>query len=246
MSIDLTTFIFEVVNFVVLVLLLQRLVYRPLQKAIAERRDALLARETAADEARSGAEEARVAYEERRDELGRLHDRTLAAANEEAAGQRARILAQAREDAEAERARVRKLLEAEREAALGWVRQVSVERGTEVAGHLLMKLAPNAVEQSLFEALRAEIESHDLSEVDEGAEVEMRCARLLDEREVAALRQSLGKAQVQAPRLNLREDDSLVAGLVIRVGHRVFDGSVSGQLAAFRHGVEEALEAEVA
>jgi F-type H+-transporting ATPase subunit b len=244
MTVDLTTFLFEVVNFVVLLWILQRLVYRPLQKAIAERREAILERERVAEAARVEADEQRASYEERRAELTALRDKTLASANEEAAEQRARILAQAREDAEAERARVRKLLEAEREAALGWVRQVSVERGTEVAGHLLMKLAPDAVEESLFRALRAEIESHDLSST--GEEVEVRCARLLDEHQVAALRESLAKARAKSPKPNLREDDSLVAGLVIRVGHTVFDGSVSGQLAAFRRRVEDELEAEVA
>jgi F0F1-type ATP synthase delta subunit len=42
----------------------------------------------------------------------------------------------------------------------------------------------------------------------------------------------------------LREDETLIAGLSLRVGHLVLDASVSGQLQAFRDDVREHIEPE--
>jgi F-type H+-transporting ATPase subunit b len=249
MNVDITTLIFEAVNFVVLVWLMQRLVYRPLRDGLAARRKKLEEREARADEITSEAKQLMAARDEEREELARLRDSILKEANEEAAEQRARILAQAREDAEAERARVRRLLESEREAARSWVSQLAVERGTEVAGLLLMELAPEAIEDRLFTELRAELERRELADVDLGdsPEVEVSVATMPTETRLEELRASLKQALGVAPRLVVREDDTLRAGVVVRIGHRVLDASVAGQLDAFRDRVRHELaEVDVA
>lgn len=247
MNLDLTTFVFEAVNFIVLVWLMQKLVYRPLRDGLEKRRGALESREAEALEAMDEAKLLQAASNDDRDELSRLRDDILREANEEAAEQRARILSQAREDAEAERARVKRLLESEREAALSWVSQLAVQRGTEVVGILLMQLAPDAIEEALFEQLRTEIERRDLADADlgEDQEVEVSAAEMLGGPRLAQLRKSLEKALGCEPRLAVREDDALRAGLVLRVGHLVLDASVAGQLDAFRERVRDELEAEV-
>ena len=55
---------------------------------------------------------------------------------------------------------------------------------------------------------------------------------------------TLGEALGTTPRLSLREDETLGAGLVVRVGNRVLDASMAGQLDAFRESVREMVEAE--
>ena len=246
MSIDLTTFVFEAINFGVLVWLMQRLVYRPLRNGILERREAIDQRERTADERIEDAERQLRAGEQDRAELVELRDKVLREANEEAAEQRARIVAQAQQDAEAERARVRRLLTAEREAALSWVTQIAVERGTEVAGLLLMQLAPDAIDDALFEQLRAELARVDLSGVEIGdhPEVSVGVATMPDQERLNALRDSLEHVLGRTPRLSVREDESLRAGMVVRIGHRVLDATVAGQLDVFRDRVRHELEME--
>jgi F-type H+-transporting ATPase subunit b len=247
MNVDLTTFVFETVNFVVLVWLLHRVVYKPLREGIAKRKGEVIERELVASRQMEEAKQLQEASQDDRKELARLREDVVRAANEEAAEQRARILSQARDDAEAERARVRRLLESERDAALSWVSQLAVERGTEVAGLLLMELAPSAIEDALYEQLTAELERRDLSDVEVGEhpEVEVTVATMPGKTRIDELRASLEKALGGAPRLVLREDASLRAGLVIRAGHRVLDASVAGQLDAFRDRVRHELDEEM-
>ncbi len=149
MQLNPLTFLFEIVNFLVLLFVLNRLVFRPLKRGIEERRAEQA--QTIAD-AKTKLEQARALEQtlqgERRAVVD-IRDRALREAAEEAAGERARILAQAREDAAAEGARAARLLESEREAAEAWVREVTIERATSVAGKMLLVLAPEAVEQAL-------------------------------------------------------------------------------------------------
>lgn len=249
MGFSITTFVFELVNFLALVWLLQRIVYRPLKKGISERRDALAAREDEAsrrlDEAAKLDADVRDQYEK----LELLRSQTIREATEQAAEERARLLEQAREDAAAERARAQKLLESEREAAAAWVRELAVEHGTNVAGRMLMQLAPDAVEDALFARLMEELERRReairTAWVRAGAgEVDVTFAHMPADTTVTELRERLAGVLGKAPRLVLREDEGIIAGSCMRVGHLVLDASVAGQLEAFRDRVREQIEPE--
>src|SRR5690606_16501423 len=129
--------------------------------------------------------------------------------------ERAAILERAREDARAEMARVRQLLTAEREAAERWVRSAVIERATDLAGRMLLALAPEAIEEALARRLidvlakRGEELSRTIGE--DEPEVELTGARLPDpalaERVAGVLRAALGRPL----RLTTRGDGSLVA-----------------------------------
>lgn len=252
MGFSLTTFLFEIVNFLALAWILHRVLYRPLRDGIASRREALERKESDA-QARSAAAIAREKELDRASaHLEAQRAQVIREATEQAAEERARLLRQAREDAAAERARVQRLLDAERESAEVWVRQVAVERAAEVAGRMLHRLAPEAAEQALFDRLLDELErrADTLRSVAQRAprdqEVEVTGARLLQDAMVQRLRERLTAVLGEAPRLVLREDATLDAGLVLRAGHLVLDASMAGQLDAFRDQVRELLDGEAA
>ena len=251
MGFSLTTFLFEIVNFIVLLWLLQRVLYKPLQRAIAKRNAVIEEREQAAELRMQQAEQSLADYRERQAELDGLRAQTIRDATEQASEERARILELAREDAAAEHVRAQRLLDAEREAALSWVREVLVERGAEVAGRILGHLAPEALEPALLDQLLSELDRQsDLlkreARPDGGAapEVEVTFAKMPGDEGVSRLRDKLGETLGLTPRLALREDETLGAGLVLRLGNRVLDASMAGQLEAFRDSVREMVEAE--
>ncbi len=64
-------------------------------------------------------------------------------------------------------------------------------------------------------------------------EADVVSARPLDDRDRASLRTALASAFSGTPRLHFREDPELLGGFVIRVGNRIYDASVSRQLARF-------------
>jgi F-type H+-transporting ATPase subunit b len=239
MGFSVTTFVFELVNFAVLLVLMQRIVYRPLRKSIDARKDAIEARERAADERVAEAEALRVRHAEQVRAIDAVRDDVRRKATEEAAAERSRLLAQARDDAAAERARAQRLLDMERDAALGWVRDVTITRSTELAGRLLLGLAPVGVERALFDLMLSEIARmapEFAQSTGVPAEAEVTWARLPDETEIGRLREALVRAYGRAapPRLAIREDPELGSGVTLRIGYHILDASLGGQLEALR------------
>jgi F-type H+-transporting ATPase subunit delta len=62
----------------------------------------------------------------------------------------------------------------------------------------------------------------------------VRSSHELDKSEHAALIEALESLTDASVRLNIRVDESLLGGLVIQVGDRVYDGSVHHKLEALR------------
>ncbi|MGF1465535.1 MAG: F0F1 ATP synthase subunit delta [Sandaracinaceae bacterium] len=239
MELNPTTIVFEIVNFVVLALILWRVLYRPLRRAIEARQARIEEDLQAARSAREEAERGRQVWEARERELRALREEVRRDALDGVEAERSRILAQAREDAAAELARVRQLLSAEQEAAAAWVRSEAWARSTELAGRMLLTLAPEQAEQALadrlVEVLDAAVSRGDLDAVqeDDAPRVELTGTRTPSADLVARVRAALERSG-SSPRITTSEDPSLVAGWTLRVGDQVVDGSIAGQLEAFR------------
>lgn len=247
MGFNLTTFVFELVNFLVLLFLLERFVYRPLRRGVAKRRGELEEREAKANQLTLDTQRLERALEERARSIDDLRTQALRDASAAAASERARILEHAREDAAADRTRAQHLLEAEREASEAEVRELAIRQSTALAGRLLTQLAPEALEKTLLEALVGELERCGpgwKAEPDTSAEdeVEITWARLPGGATVQQLKEAVAASLLPGLTLVHREDATLGAGAVLRFGHRVLDASIAGQLAAVRGRARTLLE----
>lgn len=65
-------------------------------------------------------------------------------------------------------------------------------------------------------------------------EATVRTAHVLDETETAALEDALESTTGKRVRLNIQQDAGLIGGVVVRIGDRVFDGSVRNKLDTLR------------
>lgn len=241
MSASLTTFVFETVNFLLLMWILRRLVYRPLREAIAERREAVAKTKADAQHELDEAHALRSEWETKHRELAQLRSQVREEALEGALQERARLLERAHADAAQERARVERLLDSERRAAEEWVRTMAIERGADLAGRMLLKLAPDVVDRVLSERLldtlrasKGEIRRQ-VAHLDA---VEVIGARAPTDALLDPLRKLLAQVAGAPVPVEASADPGLLAGLVVRCGDTVFDGSVAGQLEAFRELAE--------
>lgn len=237
-----TTFAIELVNFAVLLAILERVLFRPLRQGIAARRAAFAAREAELARRLTQVEERQAELEREQAALGRARVEALREAEAAGAAERARLLEQAREDASAERARILSLLGEEQEAALVRARELAIERAADVAGRLAVTLLPEELDRRLGERLVDEVERlepGELGPIGQGLGVELRCARPPQ----AALLQRLGAALNRAlggpVELSTREESGLLAGAVLRVGGRVLDASLRGEVEALRQRARE-------
>lgn len=251
MGFNLTTFVFEIVNFLVLLLLLQRFVFRPLRAGIASRRAALQEKEDTAARLAIEATTQKADLEARARSIDDLRAQALREASAAAADERARILEQAREDAAADRARAQHLLDAEREASEAAIRELAITHATALASRLMGQLAPEALNAALFDALEKELRRRGPDwrsdpDFSKDEEVEVTWAKLPGEDTLERLKALLASSLAPGLTLVHREDGALGAGLVVRFGHRVLDASTAGQLSAFRGLARSLVEQEAA
>ena len=251
MGFNLTTFVFEIINFLVLVWLLERLLYRPLKQGIAKRQAALEAKQALADSQLLQAKEQVEALAQERRQLADLKQHTLREAIERAEEQRASILDQAKQEASAERTRVLRVIDTEREKAEAWVREMALERAAELSATLLHKLSGDAVQVTLVDQLirelRAQAGTLDLpGESDSDLCIDITTAKPASDRELEVLKEKLEHVLERRVRLSAQQDPRLGAGVVVKLGDQVFDASIAGQVGLVLGEARRALEREAA
>ncbi|MFW6083626.1 MAG: F0F1 ATP synthase subunit B, partial [Gemmatimonadota bacterium] len=99
MQIDWFTFVAQVLNFLILVLLLRRFLYRPVLRVIEEREEGIRSRVREAEEDREGARRAAAAAREREAEIESERKERLRAVETDVAAIRRELLEEAREEA---------------------------------------------------------------------------------------------------------------------------------------------------
>ena len=244
MQLNPTTLVFEVINFLLLVWLLRKLLYRPLRDAIHARELALESERAQTERALTEAEALKQQWEDKNRELVALADNVRNEALADAVAEQGRMLTRAREEAAAEHGKAEALLHAEREAAEQWVKALAIERSTDLAGKMLCLLAPDTVDGVLTERLLQELEARAgelLPQAGASGElsVEVVGAHMPPTEVLDRLRTALASASAAPVQLSVREDPSVRGGLSVRVGDRVLDATLEGQLQAFAHLARE-------
>ncbi|NJN67588.1 MAG: F0F1 ATP synthase subunit B [Chloroflexaceae bacterium] len=147
--IDWFTVVAQVVNFLVLVYLLQRFLYAPIVRAMETREKRVLSRLEEARQQREEAEQERAAYHQKRQEWEAQHDQMLNAARKEANEERRRLLQEARDEGDRLTQRWHESLRRGKEEFLHHLRQRVSEQVLAVARRVLTDLADADLEQRM-------------------------------------------------------------------------------------------------
>lgn len=153
MSIDWITVAAQIVNFLILIWLLKRFLYRPILDGIDRREASIAARIASAETARSSAE---VAKDTHRAALAKLEEEKaaiFAAANEEAEAERVALRLAARQALDAELADWRWQIGNERDAYLADLRATGATAILSLTGKALKDLADVRLEDQIAERL---------------------------------------------------------------------------------------------
>jgi F-type H+-transporting ATPase subunit b len=222
MSIDLWTIGLEVVNFLVLVWLLERLLYRPVLEVIG-RRQAEIERLQQADESAHralAAERERLAQE--RQSVAAERARALEEAHSQAREERARLETEARTEIERLLAAGRARLEHERADAARALRRKSVEIGVSIARRLLSLSTPAGGDGRFVEAVCEQLRSMEESDrsrlvatVGERSVVRVVTAEELDTQRQDDCRERIAQALGRAVDTTFSVDPSLIAGIEV-------------------------------
>lgn len=242
MELDWSTFLLEIVNFLILVWLLKRFLYQPVLNVIARRRKTIEDELSRAREGQQAAEKLKGDYEARLADWEREKRAALVRLDQQLEEERGKRLQQLDQELEQQRLKHRARDEHQQ---LQWRTQAEAEAlqlGASFASRLLQSLSGPELDlrlQRLFIEQLAALSGDALRELREGwqradARIDVVSAQPLDaEREQAiraALEERLGKRDGQ---WRILCDASLIAGLRVSVGGWILEANLRDELRFF-------------
>lgn len=256
LELDLATIVFQVINFIVLAIVLNRFLFQPILRQAAQRAEERerLTKEIA--EERQRVATLRAELEQRQMELDEEADKILAKARERAEAESQELLQQAR--AEVEQMLVEAQVDVHRlkQQAIDQFHEQLVDAILEISANITARIAPLEVQDALIHGLVEHIREMGRTEMDRVDAIR----RTLSTREpiayVSSARELSAEQQGQLARIltaladrnvniQLTIEPDLVAGIRVRLGDMVMDNSLAGQLQELRAHVSTALREQV-
>ena len=231
----------QIFNFAIIFVVLRAWVYKPILGLLERRRTAIA----------QGLEDARIASEARQNaeqeaqqllaEAQTNSSQIIREANERAEAQAKELVAAAEADASKKREEALAEVEGERDRILGELRGQVGTLAIAAAQKLINASLDEQRQRVLIDEFFSGVKSGEVvvleGEAIGGASAEVTSALPLTSEEKEAVKQDvLSKIGDQAT-VTFRVDPAILGGLIIRVGDKVLDGSVSGQLESMRQSL---------
>jgi F-type H+-transporting ATPase subunit b len=242
MTFNVWTFLFEVINFVVLAYILHRLLYRPLRAAIERRREQVERAQADADQARAAAAATQQELQAKVADIESDRQTLLRQARETAEAERKKLIDESQTQIARRQEETRTALARQRADALhaltGEVRASAVD----LAQRLLQESAGEQLQEQLARRLAeslAGLSEAEKSEVrrdwsSEGNGVLLETAAALGAPTTQQLAAAVEAVIGQPARLAVEIRPELVAGARLHIGGHVWDASLAGQLEPLR------------
>lgn len=241
MDLNWSTFLLEIVNFLVLLWILKHFLYKPVLEVIARRRAGIAAQLTEAHDLRTQAEDLKAEYENRLSDWERERQQARTALAQELDEERGRRLSTLRETLQREREKIQVTESRQRADEMRKVEQRAMEQAAQFATRLLAQATGAGLEARLvdiaiedlgrmsgdqIETLRTQWgEPPKRILVSSAFSLDTEHRRQLD----AALHRVCG---IDAP-VEYGEDPTLLAGLRVNIGAWVLQANLQNELKGF-------------
>lgn len=251
MEIDLFTLAAELINFLILVILLQRFLYKPIVRIMDEREQKIASE---LEEARVKEEEATreaLACADERRELEDQRGAMLSTAREEAEAWRKEMTAEAREEIEASKIRWKHALEKEKQTFLRQLRQRTGEEVYAISRRVLGDLAGVEMEKMMIDAFLKRLGDLEQSKREEIAGAARRSPHgamvystfTLDVDTRARIDKAVRENIAWDIALGFKESPELICGIELRAGGRKAAWSLEHYLSTLDEDLSLALTA---
>lgn len=242
LGINLGFLIVQIINFLIIMLVLKVWVYSPLQRALTKRRETI----------EKGLEDARIAAEARENA-----EKDAAEILAEAQTNAAQVIREAKEKAELAARDVRADVEAdiaktrqdalveidhERERVLGELRSnvasLAIAAAQKLIGEALDEKRQHELVTEFFSGVKnGRITILEGNEI-EGQSAEVLSALPLTSEEQATITGEMLNKLGEKTEVNFKVDPNILGGLILKVGDKVVDGSVAGQIQNMRNSLD--------
>ena len=238
MNLNVWTLAIQAINFAIVVFILYKLLFKPVRRIMQERQDSIAKQIDDAKKSREEADGLRARYEQKLADADAEAESNRAEMAEQAGQQAEQITQDAREDAKKLRKAAEASIVRERERAAEDLRAQVVTAASAIAGAMGASgdreaMHVQAIEriESLLDELDDETARDAAEDLAGGDPVHVGAAPELSEKHrdriAAALSKRLG---VDDPKLDVTLDESLVAGVEIRIGRLILKANWREQI----------------
>lgn len=241
MELSWSTFLLEIVNFLVLVWILKRFLYKPVVDVIARRREKIEQTLEAAEEKRRTGEALRAQYENRLADWEREKEAARTEFQRDIEQERVSRLEALTNELEAERRKREVVAEREHRESERRLENQALALAAGFAARLLTRVAGPELERKLVEVLQEELPGlsadrrRNLEQAlcQKSAPIEVTSAYPLDAAGRGKLEQALADLAGRRVTCRYRQDSRLVAGARLRVGAWVLHANLQDELSGF-------------
>jgi F-type H+-transporting ATPase subunit b len=235
MKFDIWTFLFQIINFLVLLFILKRVLYKPIREIIEKRRSLIQQRIEEAEKTKKEAMELKENYQHEMDGLHELKSRMLEKMNEEVEQERKRLIGTAEEEASRVIEKEKAVFDTDKARHEAELKDKAIEAVTLFATNLLKGVSDEDLHSAIYEKLFRELQgiaSHmpEIKEKDRPLTMDLITAYPLSEAETRKFTEAIESLLSQSIILNIIIDASLIAGVKIKSYDMVYDLSLSGQI----------------
>jgi F-type H+-transporting ATPase subunit b len=253
MLIDWFTVAAQVINFLILVWLLKRFLYKPVLAAIDEREKRIAAQLQDAEKRKADALKEQANFRQKNEDFDKQRAALLLEAANAAQSERAKLLAAARAEAEGLRAQLQKTVSAEREDLNRKIATLAQQEVFSIARKILADLADASLETRM-----ADIFIHRLRDIDDKQRSELN-GWLNDSSKRTVVRSAFEMAQPQKTAIedavkSLSKENAgidfevrpdLIGGIELAANGHKIEWSIAGYLATLKDSVGALLEPKV-
>jgi len=250
MLIDWFTVSAQVVNFLILVWLLKRFLYKPILHAI-DAREQRIAKELAdADTKKTEAEKEREKFQKKNEEFDQQRDELLSKAKDEARAERQRLLDEARQAADTLRAKRQDALKREQQSLNDEITRRTREEVFAIARKTLTDLAGTTLEEHVSEVFRRRLRELN-NEAKEGLAkalktssdpVLVRSAFELPSEQQRAIQHALQETFTAEIQVRFETAPDVISGIELTANGRKVAWSIADYLTSLEKSVSELLK----
>ncbi|HEY8037478.1 MAG TPA: F0F1 ATP synthase subunit delta [Methylobacter sp.] len=241
MEFNLSTFVLEIINFLILIWILQRLFYKPLLEVIAKRKQFIDQSLSHAKNLQQQAEQQCSLYENRQKLWEQEKQSAINALHRQLEAERRASLDKLNADLEQERQKAKVLLSKQQRELQQQTEKQALQNGAKFAGMLLQQSAGPDLEAHLFDILMNNLtalpEACKLSLTTLGTKkpvlVKITSAYPLTVEMRQQLEQKLGTLINSQINFQYRQDEALIAGLRMDIGAWVLNANLQHELTGF-------------
>jgi len=249
MKVDILTYLFEIINFFVLLWILKKLLYKPIISVLKERKEYIAKRIREAEEAETKAKRMKEEYEKMLKQIEEIRKTKLAEITKEVQQEKEKLYENMKKELDAQRQKFLDSLEMEKREALNEIKEETIHLSLAFVSKLLSNFADEEIHKKLFSIALEGIKNINKEEIDNIKEelknrntVVVETAFPLSKEDIDRLKQTIKDIFNVDINIKTEERKDLMAGVKIHLSSKMIDTSLEGQLSVFETLLREKIE----